>query len=74
MMIVEDARMKKRNLIAEATQTNHPLSVPPTPITNNQTGKIGNPYLSAITRTFAPFPDSRHVSWTIFILFFIYFI
>lgn len=37
--MLEDARMKKRNLIAEATQTNHPLSV--LPITNNQTGKIG---------------------------------
>lgn len=37
--ILEDARTKKRNLIAEATQTNHPLSVLPT--ANNQTGKIG---------------------------------
>lgn len=37
--ILEDARSKKRNLIAEATQTNHPLSVLPT--ANNQTGKIG---------------------------------
>lgn len=37
--VLEDARTKKRNLIAEATKTNHPLSVPP--ITNNQTGKIG---------------------------------
>lgn len=37
--MLEDARMKKRNLISEATQTNHPLSV--LPITNNQTGKIG---------------------------------
>ncbi|RZC35805.1 histone acetyltransferase KAT6B [Asbolus verrucosus] len=45
MMIVEDARMKKRNLIAEATQTNHPLSVPPTPITNNQTGEVKPPQL-----------------------------
>ncbi|KRT82696.1 PHD finger motif containing protein [Oryctes borbonicus] len=34
--ILEDARTKKRNLIAEATQTNHPLSVLPT--ANNQTG------------------------------------
>lgn len=36
--MLEDARMKKRNLIAEATQTNHPLSV--LPLSNNQTGKI----------------------------------
>lgn len=35
--ILEDARMKKRNLIAEATQTNPPLSV--LPQSNNQTGK-----------------------------------
>ncbi|XP_044253768.1 histone acetyltransferase KAT6A isoform X1 [Tribolium madens] len=42
---IEDARMKKRNLIAEATQTNHPLSVPPTPIANNQTDEIKPPQL-----------------------------
>lgn len=35
---LEDVRTKKRNLIAEATQTNHPLSVPSN--SNNQTGKI----------------------------------
>lgn len=47
-----DARMKKRNLIAEATQTNHPLSV--LPIANNQTGKIGLPtHESPVPR---PFP------------------
>lgn len=45
MTIVEDSRMKKRNFIAETAQTNHPLSVPPTQIANNQTGKIGNPNL-----------------------------
>lgn len=39
--ILEDARMKKRNLIAEATQTNHPVQS----IANNQTGKIGAPNL-----------------------------
>lgn len=37
--MLEDARMKKRNLIAEATQTNPPLSV--LPLSNNQTGKNG---------------------------------
>lgn len=39
--MLEDARMKKRNLIAEATQTNHPVLS----IANNQTGKIGAPNL-----------------------------
>lgn len=38
--LLEDVRMKKRNLIAEATQTNHPLSVPQP--SNNQPGKMGH--------------------------------
>lgn len=50
--MLEDARMKKRNLIAEATQANHPLSV--LPITNNQTGKIG---LRTHTPYIFPFPS-----------------
>lgn len=49
--ILEDAHMKKRNLIAEATQTNHPVLS----IANNQTGKIGAPNL--YIRTF-PIPIS----------------
>lgn len=47
---LEEVRMKKRNLIAEATQINHPLSVPQP--SNNQTGKVGHrtlPYLSALS-------------------------
>lgn len=37
---VEDARSKKRNLIAEATQLHHPMSM--LPITSSQTGKKGS--------------------------------
>ncbi|XP_063903929.1 histone acetyltransferase KAT6A isoform X2 [Zophobas morio] len=44
---IEEGRMKKRNLIAEATQTNHhAMSVTPTPITtNNQTDEVKPPQL-----------------------------
>lgn len=48
---LEDVRMKKRNLIAEATQTNHPLLVPEP--SNNQTGKMmGHRTLPQPIRTF----------------------
>ncbi|KAF5306278.1 hypothetical protein FQA39_LY08976 [Lamprigera yunnana] len=41
--LLEDVRMKKRNLIAEATQANLPLSV--LPLTNNHTGSFNMPPL-----------------------------
>lgn len=56
--MLEDARMKKRNLIAEATQTNHH---PVLSIANNQTGKIGAPYLLYI-RTLPQFPTFTTLS------------
>ncbi|KAK5641459.1 hypothetical protein RI129_010006 [Pyrocoelia pectoralis] len=41
--LIEDVRMKKRNLIAEATQANHQLSL--LPLTNNHTGVFNMPPL-----------------------------
>ncbi|KAK4873761.1 hypothetical protein RN001_013121 [Aquatica leii] len=41
--LIEDVRMKKRNLIVEATQANLPLSV--LPLTNNHTGPFNMPPL-----------------------------
>lgn len=60
---LEEVRMKKRNLIAEATQINHPLSVPQP--SNNQTGKMGHralPYPSALS-TFYRCSNSSFISF-----------
>lgn len=58
--LLEDVRMKKRNLIAEATQTNHPLSVPQP--SNNQQGKMGHRTLpiNPSSRLPSPLPLLRH--------------
>lgn len=60
--IVEEARMKKRNVIAEATQTNHPVLS----VANNQTGKIGAPnllYPYISESRFHPIPPLLHLQF-----------
>lgn len=57
--LLEDVRMKKRNLIAEATQINHPLSVPQP--SNNQPGKMGHRTHPISPVPFSPVPLSPHI-------------